>query len=61
MTPEIQKECDKETHDACFDCGKYRSSHSEHYDSGYKQKVSTILCLKGDGYRVFNEEGERIN
>jgi hypothetical protein len=52
--------CDGKTATDCWDCGKWRSSHSEHYDSYYDRKVSTVSCGIG-GNRTFDDNGNRID
>ena len=49
--------CSKKYDNECCDCGRYFSSHSLHYDSILKRKVSTVNCSIG-GNRIFNEDGE---
>lgn len=39
----------------CFECGRYFSSHSSHYDSYYDCRVVEISCSIG-GNRIFKDE-----
>jgi hypothetical protein len=51
--------CNGKIANDCWKCGKYFSSHSEHYDTTYDKRVTEITCGIG-GHRVFNEEGKII-
>lgn len=53
-------ECKLKTAQDCWSCGKYRSSHSEHFSKIHKQKVSEVSCNIG-GNRVFDKNGKRID
>jgi hypothetical protein len=39
----------------CFECGKYFSSHSSHYNRYYSCNVVEISCCIG-GNRIFKDE-----
>ena len=52
--------CDAKTLHDCCGCGKFTSSHSEHYCDVYNKKVSEVSCNIG-GNRVFDESGKRID
>ncbi len=53
-------ECKGKAAQDCWNCGKYRSYHSEHYCSVYNKKVSEVSCGIG-GNKVFDENGKRID
>ena len=47
--------CNGKTAKDCWECGKYFSSTSSHYDSYYDCHIEEVSCCIG-GNRVFKDE-----
>lgn len=47
--------CNGECAKDCFECGKYFSSTSSHYDSYYNCNIIEISCCIG-GNKIFKDE-----
>ncbi len=41
----------------CFDCNKYYSFHSSHYDSFYNRRIIEISCCIG-GNRIYEDNDD---
>ena len=57
----MEKECNSTNCDKCFECGKYYSSHSAHYEKGYKNQVINISCCYGNAGTYDAETRERVS
>lgn len=50
-----KERCEGTCANDCFQCGRYFSSHSSHYDSYYDCRIVEISCSVG-GNRIFKDE-----
>lgn len=41
----------------CWECGKYYSSHSSHYDTYYDKRIVEISCCIG-GNRIYEDNAD---
>ena len=53
--------CSSNNCDECFECGRYYSSHSPHYESYYKREVVNITCFFGEAGTYDPETRQRLS
>lgn len=55
------KVCDSDNCDKCFECGRYVSSHSAHYEKSYNREVINICCCIGTAGTYDAETRQRLS